>query len=610
MNPTSSAGGVTEATMVRNATGGDAHTPLITDALSDPGAPRVQATHVSHPEHSVSTSTTVTELTMSPSADAAPAIVVTDPVSHNNKSNRNMNNAKNNRVFQPHQGQNPTVERNTHKKSDEELTILGNKLVDKQAIGGGGGSDSGSEYRHHENIFDAIADNLESSLVQNDSLNQQQRQAVAPLLSGLGVGVGTGAPQPVNPPPSIRYLQNHVNLSEPLVVRPKMPNVPGNGASAPSARAAAATDKKSRFPFSKKPKSDKNKENKNKGFSFPFFGRKSHGSENGNESTEDFYPTENLVHNPLPLAQSVLCKPGPSGQGAEGVDAARMSREIEGKSNLEPRPVSTEVRLMNGTPIVRPTSLAVESRGGRSRAPAAATAVSAVPGYNIDQTALSGGATGGDAADPAPTTEVGVAKLQRNPLLAANSAQPAVLRVKGKSHSSGDLSPPSRQQHSGAAAAALMNNQSNCSVNQTPSVVGTSHNDIIGVHKNSSCSTTSSNRSTPSDRTLLNNSLEYIQATQSMDRHPRTRHGLHATGGGVGVGGPDGTLALKNGRAATLRDDRVISLSAGDISVATASSPWQPDDALEKPVNKSAISLQQFDSSLDASCRPVQDFEC
>jgi hypothetical protein len=33
---------------------------------------------------------------------------------------------KNNCVLQPHQGRNPTVERNTHKRSDEEIVISGN----------------------------------------------------------------------------------------------------------------------------------------------------------------------------------------------------------------------------------------------------------------------------------------------------------------------------------------------------------------------------------------------------------------------------------------------------------------------------------------------------
>ena len=174
MNPTSSmGGGGAETSVVRNITGvggGDqtdrntagatAQTPLITDSLSEPtgGGSHVQSNRLSNAETSVSNSTTVTELTMSPSVEgpSKPAL--------SNKSNRNMNYAKNNRVLQPHQGQNPTVERNTHKSSDEELRILGNTLVDKNTcLSRQGQNDNHGTDLHHDDIFDAIADNLESS---------------------------------------------------------------------------------------------------------------------------------------------------------------------------------------------------------------------------------------------------------------------------------------------------------------------------------------------------------------------------------------------------------------------------------------------------------------
>ena len=273
-------GGGADTSVVRNLTsvgGGDqtgatAQTPLITDSLSEPtgGTSHVQSNRLSNAETSVSNSTTVTELTMSPSVEDPPEPALS------NKSNRNMNYAKNNRVLQPHQGQNPTVERNTHKSSDEELRILGNTLVNKNTcLARQGQNDNHGADLHHDDIFDAIADNLESSLVQNDSLNQQQRQSVAPLLnvaSGNGYGAtSSGVPQPVNPPPSISYYQNQVNLSEPLIVRPKIPNVPGNG-SAPSAR-AVNNDKKSKFRF-KKPKSDKNKGDKSNRTQFSLLRKK------------------------------------------------------------------------------------------------------------------------------------------------------------------------------------------------------------------------------------------------------------------------------------------------------------------------------------------------
>ncbi|KAL4228707.1 Bone morphogenetic protein receptor type-2 [Mactra antiquata] len=75
-------------------------------------------------------------------------------------------NAMMNQPLPAHQGRNPTVERNTHKRSDEELAVVGNNLFygkDCPPEGQGGGS---------ENIFDSFTDSLESSLMQNDALNQ------------------------------------------------------------------------------------------------------------------------------------------------------------------------------------------------------------------------------------------------------------------------------------------------------------------------------------------------------------------------------------------------------------------------------------------------------
>ncbi len=643
VNPTSSMGGGSDPSVVRNMTGCDhpergmttsAHTPLITDALNEPLVGGVQSNRLSNTENSVSTSTTVTELTMSPSGEAAPVVeppTVVAPA----KSNRNMNNAKNNRALQPHQGQNPTVERNTHKRSDEELTILGNTLVDKNlrlqpsAVG---------DNLHDADIFDTLADNLESSLVQNDTL--QQRDSVGPMMNGFGSQATGPASQPVNPPPSIAYLQNHVNSSEPLVVRPKMPNVPGNG-SVPSARPANSEKKSYKFPF-KKSKSDKNKaERSNKVLSFPFFGRKSQGQSGTRNDSMDFYPTENLVHNPLPLAQSVLCKPGPSGRADDargGPSHQRnLSRDIQGKSNLEPRPVSTEVRLMNGTPIVRPTSLPVESRGGANRN--MATAAAGVPGYNIDQSSTqttaevklaAAGRPRGPMTSRAPAhdvnengsldgavalAEVGVAKLHPGPGL----LQPALVKVKGKSQSSGDLSPTSNAAESASVHAtdlasvqspnytalnssstsssgSQMNNVGNNNrVTRPPNPLETSHNQL-NAQKNGSGSTTSSEN----NKSLLNNSLEYIHATQSMDRHPRKRPKALLTAGVAAAGVKAG------GRGTSLSDDRVISQSAGNVNCTTT--VWPTDDDLEKG-NKSAISLQQF-GSLDINLQQVQDFKC
>ena len=50
------------------------------------------------------------------------------------KVNTNAMYAASRRGLQPHQGMNPTAERNTHRCSDEELAVLGNVLVEKAAV--------------------------------------------------------------------------------------------------------------------------------------------------------------------------------------------------------------------------------------------------------------------------------------------------------------------------------------------------------------------------------------------------------------------------------------------------------------------------------------------
>ena len=127
-----------------------------------------------------------------------------------------------------------------------------------------------------------------------------------------------------------------------------------------------------------------------------------------------------------------------------------------------------------------------------------------------------------------------------------------------------------------------LNNYGNNNNNSSKSSSQLENNlNVLNTHRN--------NSSTSSDRNLLNNSLEYIHATQTVDRHPKKRHKALIA-------------AVKNGRM-SLCDDRVMSQSAGNVNAST----WQPQD-IEKG-NKSAISLQQF-GSLDINLQQVQDFEC
>ncbi|ESP01632.1 hypothetical protein LOTGIDRAFT_172580 [Lottia gigantea] len=102
--------------------------------------------------------------------------------------------------MKPNQGRNQVVARNTHKRSDEELAVSGNRLVNN-----GVGESSDDTTSLQENLFESVGDNLETSLVQNDVLNQHR-----------------------NPP--IPYVQNQVH-GEPISARPKVANVPGNGVS-------------------------------------------------------------------------------------------------------------------------------------------------------------------------------------------------------------------------------------------------------------------------------------------------------------------------------------------------------------------------------------------
>lgn len=102
---------------------------------------------------------------------------------------------KNNCVLQPHQGRNPTVERNTHKRSDEELAISGNTLVYGNEV-------HNNMLSLNDNALDNVNENLETSLVQSDVLNMNTRHVHAP----------------------IPYLQNQVHRTD-TGTRPKNANI-------------------------------------------------------------------------------------------------------------------------------------------------------------------------------------------------------------------------------------------------------------------------------------------------------------------------------------------------------------------------------------------------
>lgn len=82
---------------------------------------------------------------------------------------------KNNCVLQPHQGRNPTVERNTHKRSDEELAVSGNTLLYGNEI------PENNLASLNDTLMDNVNENLDTSLVQSDVLNMNTRHTNTPI---------------------------------------------------------------------------------------------------------------------------------------------------------------------------------------------------------------------------------------------------------------------------------------------------------------------------------------------------------------------------------------------------------------------------------------------
>lgn len=139
-------------------------------------------------DRSGSISTSTVETTIAPT-----------PVEQQPSAPKSQNtNALKNQPVPAHQGRNPTAERNTHKRSDEELAVVGNSLhygKDRDSS-----SVQSSPPSISDNIFDGLTESLETSLMQNDVLNRHR-----------------------NPP--ISYLQNRVS-STTSDLPPKMMNNP------------------------------------------------------------------------------------------------------------------------------------------------------------------------------------------------------------------------------------------------------------------------------------------------------------------------------------------------------------------------------------------------
>ena len=140
----------------------------------------------------------------------------------------NLQLARSNVMLKPHQGRNPTVDRNTHKRSDEELTVSGNQLVATGTSSPPGGVHG----------FESVSDDLETSLVQNDALSHGRAAATQNDAShSRAVAAQNDAVSHHRVMP-IPYLQNQVHGDRESHVatattQPKVANLPGNHNSVP-----------------------------------------------------------------------------------------------------------------------------------------------------------------------------------------------------------------------------------------------------------------------------------------------------------------------------------------------------------------------------------------
>ncbi|XP_076437402.1 uncharacterized protein LOC143276663 [Babylonia areolata] len=274
----------------------------------------------------------------------------------------NLMQERNSTVLRPHRGRNPTVERNTHKRSDEELRVSGNTLLTSS----GGTSSSlllfpeerrdslSTQSAPSENPSggtaavaaadsppDYLSDGPETSLVQNDALSHR------------------------NPP--IPYLQNQVHGGNaPSSGRPKVANTTSSSSSARSygrgGERSSLRDKLSRL--------IRPKEFGWKLSALNFFG----GGRRHDYSRADDLEVEDLNQD-TPTA--VITGGGNSGGGnncqpshhASG--AVPSSSSSSQHSNLQP--INTEVSIHNGSAVTRPTNLALSAFPNLRQAAAASS---------------------------------------------------------------------------------------------------------------------------------------------------------------------------------------------------------------------------------------------
>lgn len=427
-------------------------------------------------ERSVSSSTTETTI-LSPSESEAPA------------KPHNINLAKSNLAAQQNHGRNPIVERNTHKSSDEELTVSGNTLISSKTSKVSKPEISNVRTQrpsNHlvENAFDTMTDNVESSLVQNDHLSPHRNRPIA-------------------------YQQNPVH-GEPVPGRPLSGNM------LPS-QLIMTSNKTNNYEHKHKSLFAKLKPRE--------IGLKlSHLAFGKHSKTGSQIETK---------AQNKRCKPAVNLTGISGPQ----------QDPGDPRP--TEVCILNGVPVVRPTSLTVTN----------GSVVNKDNHSRMAQTRLG-------------VAEVGIAKLQTS-----NGGIPSVVRVRNDhslSRSSSDLSPSNLSESERWQETNLMS--SSDQLNKRPSTLSLVRQDSGQSTPSASMETrwTEGTCSQPSRDTSLSSSAE-LTPGEKIKRRVKT------------------PVSGKRGRFSLYSDRMMFSQSCDDIGT-------QPAHAGPR-LNKASISLHQFSAA-------------
>ena len=337
--------GITRLTTTRDSTRSESTTD---DGENDAAAARHRIPSAGE-RSSVSTATVETMISPMVETGGVRAATVPLQLDHGStvqpssmKADCNLVFARTNMPLPPRQGQNPTVERNTHRSSDEELAIDGNTLVNKKDYVANNMALQNGNVATDDDIFEAIAGLDHPTivvagrmLIQNDILDMHNQNHLSTGSTGSGGIVQPTTMQQANQLPRsanqrrqnqrISYVQNPVEaLNEPateLLVQPKRQNIPRNGGtnySVVRATSAPVNNKKSsRFGALRKQLAGKSGTNGGM-FGLPLF-RLAAGTKSGAAPTD-----------------------------AGGHDDC----------NVTTRPLQSEVCLMNGgSTVVRPTSL-------------------------------------------------------------------------------------------------------------------------------------------------------------------------------------------------------------------------------------------------------------